>query len=422
MITYLVECNRYMNLLGIAVMVALAYLFSHNRSKINYKLVINGLLLQAALAVFILKTNIGFTIFNTITTGIASLYQFAGTGIDFVFGNLANPAAGPWGVVFAIRVLPIIVFFGAFTSLLFYLGIIQRVVWGMTFIIRPILGTSGAETLCAVANSFLGQTEAPLLIKHYLKYLTRSEMMVVMTSGFATVSGSLLAVYASMGVPSLHMLAASVMAIPGSIVMSKILYPETEESQFAEHSQVKVESNAANFLDAISMGTTDGLYLALNVGAMLISFLGLIALANSLLGSISSIVNFGLSLFGYSFAIPVVSLNLIFSYLFAPIAYLMGFAGQDALTVGNLLGVKITANEFIALTSMLGFALTVRTQAILAYALCSFANFSCIGIQIGGIGVLVPEKRIWLSQLGVRAVFAATLANITSAMIAGLLI
>lgn len=422
MIAYIVEYHRYMNFIGIITMLALAFLFSYNRSKINYRLVCNGLLLQIALAVFILKTNIGFSIFNTITLGISNLYQFAGTGIDFVFGNLANPVAGPWGVVFAIRVLPIIIFFGAFTSLLFYLGIIQKVVWGMTYVIRPILGTSGAETLCAVANSFLGQTEAPLLIKHYLPYLTKSEMMVVMTSGFATVSGSLLAVYASMGVPSLHMLAASVMAIPGSIVMSKILYPETEKSQFAEKSEVKVESNAANILDAISLGTTDGLYLALNVGAMLISFLGLIALVNSLLGSISLGINYGLSLLGSCAVIPDLHLNLLFSYLFAPIAYLMGFSGNEALVVGNLLGLKITANEFIALSSMVGLALTVRTQSILAYALCSFANFSCIGIQIGGIGVLVPEKRIWLSQLGLRAVFAATLANITSAMIAGLLI
>jgi len=421
MMNYFIEYNRYMNIIGIAVMILLAYVCSNNRGKINYKLVVNGLLFQAALAIFILKTGVGFTIFNTISLGISSLYHFAETGINFVFGSLANPS-GPWGVVFAVRVLPIIVFFGAFTSLLFYLGIIQYVVLGLTYIIRPILGTSGAETLCAVANSFLGQTEAPLLIKHYLKYLTRSEMMVVMTSGFATVSGSLLAVYASMGVPSLHMLAASVMAIPGSIVMSKIIYPETEKSQFGEKSEVKVVSNAANILDAISLGTSDGLYLALNVGAMLISFLGLIALTNALLGVVSTIATVFIGFFGCSYVIPTLNLNFIFSYLFAPISFLMGFSGQQALDVGNLLGVKVTANEFIAFSTMLGIAFAERTKAILAYALCSFANFSCIGIQIGGIGVLVPEKRVWLSELGLRAVYAATLANLTSAMIAGLLI
>ena len=290
MLSYLMEYNRYMNLIGIAVLVLLAYLCSNNRSQVNYKLVINGLLLQAALAVFVLKTTIGFTIFNSISLGISNLYEFAQVGIGFLFGSLANPA-GPWGVVFAIRVLPIIIFFGAFTSLLFYLGIVQKIVWLLTRIIQPVLGTSGVETLCAVANSFLGQTEAPLLIKHYLKNVTRSEMMVVMASGFATVSGSLLAVYASMGVPSLHMLAASVMAIPGSIVMSKILYPETEKSKL-EAAEPAPVSNAANVLDAISTGTTDGLYLALNVGAMLISFLGLIALTNAVLGLVSTSGNY----------------------------------------------------------------------------------------------------------------------------------
>jgi concentrative nucleoside transporter, CNT family len=421
MLTYLMEYSRYMNFFGIATMLMLAYIFSCKRSAINYKLVINGLLMQCGIALFILKTTIGCTIFTAISAGISNLYKFAEVGINFVFGALANPA-GPWGVVFAIRVLPIIVFFGAFTSLLFYLGIIQRVVLALSYVIRPILGTSGAETLCAVANSFLGQTEAPLLIKHYLKSMTRSEIMVVMASGFATVSGSLLAVYASMGVPSLHMLAASVMAIPGSIVMAKILYPETEKSNMDDQLQTQVVSDSKNILDAISSGTTDGMYLALNVGAMLISFLGLIALVNALLGLVSISGNYLLPLVGCTYVLPALDLNLIFSYLFAPVAYLMGFAGQEALYFGNLLGIKISANEFIALSTMLKLDFSVRTQAILAYALCSFANFSCIGIQIGGIGVLVPEKRIWLSELGLRAMCAATLANLTSAMIAGLLI
>lgn len=421
MLMYFMEYNRYMNLIGIAVLVAVAYLFSNNRSKIDRKLVINGLLLQAALAAFILKTTIGFTIFNTISLGISNLYSFAEVGINFVFGALADPA-GPWGVVFAIRVLPIIVFFGAFTSLLFYCGIIQKVVSCLTFVIRPILGTSGAETLCAVANSFLGQTEAPLLIKHYLKDMTRSEIMVVMASGFATVSGALLAVYASMGVPSLHMLAASVMAIPGSIVMAKIIYPETEVSKMTDKAQAQVVSSSANVLDAISSGTTDGMYLALNVGAMLISFLGLIALTNAMLGYVSVAATFALSLVGCPYIFPTLNLNVIFSYLFAPVSYLLGFVGQEALNVGNLLGIKLTANEFIAFNQMVNMEFSSRTLAILTYALCSFANFSCIGIQIGGIGVLVPEKRVWLSELGLRAVLAATLANLTSALIAGLLL
>lgn len=420
MLSYFIEYHRYMNMIGMAVLVAVAYLFSNNRSAVNRKLVINGLVLQALLAVFVLKTSIGFMLFHTISLGMSNLYGFAEVGINFVFGRLADPT-GPWGVVFAIRVLPIIVFFGAFTSLLFYLGVVQKIVKGLTYIIQPILGTSGAETLCAVANSFLGQTEAPLLIKHYLKNVTRSEMMVVMASGFATVSGSLLAVYASMGVPSLHMLAASVMAIPGSIVMAKILYPETEKPH-GTHAEPEVISNAANVLDAISTGTSDGLYLALNVGAMLVSFLGLIALTNSVLGLVSTCGNSLLLYCHSTYLLPAMSLNVIFSYLFAPISYLMGFVGQEALNVGNLLGIKITVNEFVAFNTMLTMPLSFRTQAILTYALCSFANFSCIGIQIGGIGVLVPDKRVWLSELGLRAMFAATLANLMSAFIAGLLI
>ncbi|MGZ6254954.1 MAG: NupC/NupG family nucleoside CNT transporter [Candidatus Chromulinivorax sp.] len=422
MITYLLEYHRYMNIIGLAVIFLLAFGLSNNRKKVDMRLVINGLFMQIALALFILKTSIGFAIFNTISLGIANLYSFAEIGINFVFGALANPAAGPWGVVFAIRVLPIIVFFGAFTSLLFYTGIIQKVVNALTFCIRPILGTSGAETLCAVANSFLGQTEAPLLIKHYLQNMNKSEMMVVMTSGFATVSGALLAVYAAMGVPSLHMLAASVMAIPASIVMAKIVYPQTEKSQDDARVQAQAVSSAANVLDAVSAGTTDGMYLALNVGAMLISFLGLIALLNALLGLISPTLTTMLGFVGCPWQVPAMSLDSIFSYLFAPIAYLMGFAGEQALIVGNLLGIKISANEFIAFNKMVSLTLDERTKAILAYALCSFANFSCIGIQIGGIGVLVPEKRVWLSELGLRAVFAATLANLSSAMIAGLFI
>ena len=421
MLSYLMQHHRYMNIVGIVAAVFLAYLFSNNREKVNKKLVFNGLLLQFALAAFILKTSIGFTLFSNISIGISKLYGFAEIGISFVFGSLADPS-GPWGVVFAIRVLPIIVFFGAFTSLLFYLGIIQRVVLGLSYFVQPVLGTSGSETLCAIANSFLGQTEAPLLIRHYLKDVTRSEMMVVMVSGFATVSGALLAVYASMGVPTMHLLTASVMAIPGSLVMSKILYPETEKSKTIDGTQVDVKSKAANVLDAVSSGTTDGLYLALNVGAMLISFLGIIAMLNCLLAFIALAINYGVALFGVSPILPVLSLDLIFSIVFAPFAYLMGFVGQEALMVGDLLGTKLAINEFIAFDKLVNMAVSERTKAILTYALCSFANFSCIGIQIGGIGVLVPEKRVWLSQLGMRALFGATLTNFVSALIAGLLI
>lgn len=421
MLSYLLAYNRYMNIFGIIFLVALAMFASNNRKKINVRLVLNGLVLQFLTAYFILKTSVGAALFGGISDGVGSLYVFALQGVNFVFGALADPS-GPWGFVFAFRVLPIIVFFGAFMSLLFHLGIIQIFVSLLSKIVRPLLGTSGVETLCAIANSFLGQTEAPLLIRHYLADVTRSEIMVIMTSGFATISAALITVYAAMGVPTLHILSASVMAIPGSLLMAKILYPETEKSAFNKDTNAKVEVPTKNILDALAVGTVDGLHLAMNVGAMLIAFLGIIALGNALLGQVSLVINYGLLYAGFSFAIPQLSLNVIFGFLFAPIAYALGFVGNEAFLVGQLLGTKLGINEFIAFDSMLKMGLSDRTIAVLTYALCSFANFSCIGIQIGGIGALVPSKRAWLSELGLRAVFAATLANLVSACMASLLL
>ena len=421
MLSYLLAYNRYMNIFGIVILVALAILGSNNRAKINYRLVFNGLVLQFLTAYFILRTSIGAALFGGISDGVGSLYVFALQGVNFVFGALADPS-GPWGFVFAFRVLPIIVFFGAFMSLLFHLGIIQIFVSFISRIVRPLLGTSGVETLCAIANSFLGQTEAPLLIRHYLADVTRSEMMVIMTSGFATISAALITVYAAMGVPTLHILSASVMAIPGSLFMAKILYPETEKSAFNKDTNAKVEVPTKNILDALAVGTIDGLHLAMNVGAMLIAFLGIIALGNALLGQVSHLINYGLLNAGFSFVVPQFSLNVIFGLMFAPIAYGLGFVGNEAFMVGQLLGTKLGINEFIAFDAMLKMGLSDRTIAVLTYALCSFANFSCIGIQIGGIGALVPSKREWLSQLGLRAVFAATLTNLVSACMASLLL
>ena len=421
MLSYLLAYNRYMNIFGIVILVALAILGSNNRAKINYRLVFNGLVLQFLTAYFILRTSIGAALFGGISDGVGSLYVFALQGVNFVFGALADPS-GPWGFVFAFRVLPIIVFFGAFMSLLFHLGIIQIFVSFISRIVRPLLGTSGVETLCAIANSFLGQTEAPLLIRHYLADVTRSEMMVIMTSGFATISAALITVYAAMGVPTLHILSASVMAIPGSLFMAKILYPETEKSAFNKDTNAKVEVPTKNILDALAVGTIDGLHLAMNVGAMLIAFLGIIALGNALLGQVSHLINYGLLNAGFSFVVPQFSLNVIFGLMFAPIAYGLGFVGNEAFMVGQLLGTKLGINEFIAFDAMLKMGLSDRTIAVLTYALCSFANFSCIGIQIGGIGALVPSKREWLSELGLRAVFAATLTNLVSACMASLLL
>ncbi|MCX5921784.1 MAG: NupC/NupG family nucleoside CNT transporter [Candidatus Dependentiae bacterium] len=420
--SYLLEYNRYMNLLGIAVIIGIAVLFSQKRSHINVRLVIKALLLQCGIAFFVLKTTIGQTILAHVAACVSKMYQFADVGAGFVFGSLVN-ANGPWGFIFAIKVLPVIIFFGAVTALLFHWGIIQIAVSGINHLIKPLLGTSGAETLCASANSFLGQTEAPLLVRHYLKEMTKSEMLVVMVSGMATISGSILVVFAAMGVPAQHMLAASVMAIPASIMIAKILLPEIGTPATLGTVTLKKESDAGNALDAISTGTSDGLQLAINVGAMLIAFLALLAMINYGLGGIALISNEFFSYLGFAFRLPSgFSIETIFAYLFAPFGYLLGFTGSEALAAGELVGTKVAVNELVAYSQMVTMGLSARTVSIITYALCGFSNFSCIGIQIGGIGALVPEKRPWLTQLGLYAVLGGTLSNLLSAMIAALLL
>lgn len=410
-----------MNILGIFVILGIAYLFSKKRSAINYKLVINALVLQCAIGFAILRTCLGQRAVGAVADMISGLYQFAEVGSSFMFGNLAN-ANSAWGFVFAIKVLPIIVFFGALMALLFHIGVVQLFVKGISYCMRPILGTSGAETLCAIANSFLGQTEAPLLVRPYLKNMTKSEMLVVMVSGMATISGAILAVFAAMGVPAKHMLTSSVMAIPASLLIAKILLPETEEPVTSGGAELKFEKTTSNVIDAVSAGTSDGMYLALNVGAMLISFLSLLALINFSLEWSTGYVNSFIQLLGVSWQLPPLTLNLIFSYIFAPFAYLLGLTGTEALLAGQLLGTKVAVNELIAFGQMVSMNLSERAQTLLTYALCGFSNFSCIGIQVGGIGALVPEKRAWLCELGLYAVLGGALSNLLSAMIAGLLL
>ena len=398
MMHYLTEYNRYMNVIGIAVVILLAFLFSKNKSKVQWKLVFRALTLQFAIGFLALKTSMGEKFLQSLAAGVSHVYSFADSGSQFLFGSLTEQ-------FFAFKVLPIIIFFGALMSLLFHFGIVQQIVGLINMIIRPILGTTGTETLCAVANSFLGQTESPLLIKNYLKKITKSEMFVVMVSGMATISGAILAVYASFGVPVKHMLAASVMAIPASILIAKILIPETEDQKIGNN--IKLESDhTGNALGAIASGTSDGLHLALNVGAMLIVFISLI-----------SMINFFLSMIN-----PVYNLNMLFGYVFSPFAYLLGFDGVEANKIAQLLGTKVAVNEFIAFSEMVKMGLSERATDIVTYALCGFSNFSCIGIQIGGIGALVPERREWITQLGVLAVFASSLANLLSALIAGILL
>ena len=415
MFEYFLTYNRYASLIAIPIIMLLAYLLSLDRKKISWTLVGRGLVLHGVFALVMLRTTIGMRVVGFVSGGVASLYHAAQTGIEFVFGNLAS-AQTAWGFVFAIQVLPVLIFFGACMNLLFYFGIIQRIVGGLNLIIQPFLGTSGAETLCAIANSFLDQTGAPLLVKQYLPGMTRSELFVVMVSGMATISGAILVVFAAMGVPIRHLLASCVMSIPASIVVAKIICPETEISASGRSVATHVDTKSANALDAIAQGTQDGLQLALAIGAMLISFISLMSLCNMGLSKISDILAM---VSGYQI---LLSIELLLSYLFSPFGYLLGLTGPDALKAGQLIGTKVALNEVIAYGQLVNMNLPERAVDILTYALCGFSNISCIGIQIGAIGTLVPSRRVWITQLGLRAVCAATLANLLSAVVANLIL
>jgi CNT family concentrative nucleoside transporter len=403
-IDWLLADNHYMSLIGIATVLGIAIGCSSNRRAIKVRLIFSAVVAQFLLAFFILKTRLGGLLFGSLSHGVEVVYKFAHDGTSFVFGSLAD-ASGPWGFVFAIKVLPVIIFFGALMSLLFHLGIVQVIVRGIAYLIRPIFGTSGAETLSVAANSVLGQTEAPLLIKNYLATMTDSEMTTVMVSGMAHLSGAILAIYGLMGVPILHLLSASIMAIPGAILISKLLTPETGKPETMDGTSVKIPRQTKNMLDAIATGTTDGLSLAVNVGAMLIAFISITSLVNACL----------VALTGWS-------LNAIFGWLFCGVATLLGIAGSEVQAAGTLLGQKLVINEFVAYSNMLDMGLSARAVAILTYALAGFSNFSCIGIQIGGIGAICPSKRETLTRLGIKALLGGTLANLLNAAIASLFV
>jgi len=421
MFAYLFEYGRYLNVLGIGVVVALSYLFSLNRRAFSWKPVIGGFGLLFATAWFLLHTRMGSLVTALVTRAVDQLYSAADAGIAFMFGAL-GVAESHWGFVFAIKVLPVIVFFGALMAVLFHLRIIQGLVWIFARLLGPVLGTSGAETLCAVGNGILGQTEAPLLIRNYLESLTRSEFLLVMISGMGTLSGSIIAVYAHLGIPIQHLLAASVMAIPASIIVSKIMLPETEQPQTAPGTEVSMPSRSSNLLEAISLGTVDGLNLALNIGAILISFVALIGLLNSVLGWASFEMQRLVHFMGDGWQVPMLSLEYLSGFIFKPFAWLLGLTGVDLVKGAELLGVRTVVNEMIAYTSMLQAGLSERAVALLTYALAGFANLSSIGIQIGGIGALAPSRRALLSSFGVRAVAGGVLTNLLIAFVAGLFI
>lgn len=422
LIDYLLEYNRFFNLLGIALILGVAGLASRNRKAIDVRLVFTALGMQVLIAFIALKTSVGQWVLQKLADMFASLYQAADAGISFVFGALCS-STSPLGNIFAFKVLPVTIFFSALMSLLFYLGAIKYLVAGIGFLFQPLLKTSGAETLCAAANSFLGQTEAPLVIRKYLNKLTRSEMFVVMVSGMGTISAALIAVYGTMGIPVVHLLAASVMGVPATILIAKILYPQTEHAETEKGATAgDGEPQAGNIFSALFSGTSDGLWLALNVGAMLIAFIALIGLANSLLGWLCGVGTAIFSYFGSDIQLPCLTFQMIFGWLFAPIGWLLGLTGDEAVSAGSLIGTKLVINEFLAYGQAVCAHLSDRGLILVTYALCGFANFSSIGIQIAGIGALAPDQRNTVAKLGLLAVLGSTLANFLSAMIVGLLL
>ena len=399
--------ERLLSLVGLAVILGIAYLLSTDRRAIRGKTVFWGLTLQLVFALFVLKTTVGQTVFAWLGAKINRLLQFSFVGSQFVFGKLGLPGGGDnIGFIFAFQVLPTIIFIAALFAILYYLGVMQVVVKLFAQVMTRLMGASGAESLNVAASIFMGQTEAPLTIRPYLNKLTRSELMCVMTSGMAHISGGIMGAYIAFGVEAKHLLAAVIMTAPGTILLAKILVPETEEPETAGTVRLVVPRTDANVIGAAARGTGEGLNLALNVGAMLISFLALVALVNAVLGK------FGLQL------------ETLLGYLFGPLALVMGVPAKDALVVGNLLGTRTVLNEVIAYSQLgpLKASLDPRSFTIATYALCGFANFSSIGIQIGGIGALAPERRNDMARLGLRALLAGTFANFMTACIAGLLL
>jgi CNT family concentrative nucleoside transporter len=408
--------GRFTGILGLITMLGLAYIFSTNRKAIRLKTVGWGLGLQVAFAIFVLKVEFGRRLFQKAGDAVNWLLSFAFVGSKFVFGDLGAQHSS-MGFFFAFQVLPTVIFIAAFFAVLYHYGIMQVIIKGAAKVMTRFMGASGAESLNVAASIFMGQTEAPLTIRPFLPDLTRSELMTVMTSGMAHVSGGIMAAYIAFGIEPKHLLSAVIMTAPGTILMSKMFVPETEIPRTAGRvvmSEEEVDQEKKeNLLGAIARGTTDGLGLALNIAAMLISFLALIALLNGIFGGIHAHVAW----------FPP-SLESIMGRLFAPIAWVIGVPWHDCMAIGNLLGVRMVLNELVAF-SMLGpqrAVLDPRSFTIATFALCGFANFSSIGIQMGGIGALAPNKRGELAKLGLRAMLAGTMANLMSASIAGMLL
>jgi concentrative nucleoside transporter, CNT family len=420
-------------LFGLAMLIAIAFCFSNNKRVVDWKLVATGITLQIAFAAVVLKVPLGRDVFDAIATGFVHLLDYVDVGSRFIFGSLLD--SSKFGVIFAVKVLPTIVFFASLTGVLYHIGVMQQIVKGMAWVITKVMRVSGAETTSVCASVFIGQTEAPLTIKPYIERMTQAELMTVMIGGMAHIAGSVMAAYVAMlggDDPAMrmfyakHLLTASVMAAPATMVLAKILVPETQEPLTRGTVKIEVEKTTANIIDAAATGAGDGLKLAMNVGAMLLAFIALIALVNGpvqwigTLGGDHSLNAWLSAVNGHEIKL---SLETIFGWVLSPVAWLIGVPWQDATLVGSFIGEKVVINEFVAYADLAKHLdqLLPHSRLIATYALCGFANFSSIAIQIGGIGGLAPNRRGDLARLGLRAVLGGSIATFMTATIAGVL-
>ncbi len=411
-------------LFGLTVLVGIAVLFSNNRGAISWRLVGIGIGLQLLFAVIVILTTWGSDFFSFISGIFVKVIEFTNAGSSFIFGDLADSSKGFY---FAFQVLPTIIFFSSLMSVLYHLGAMQKVVQGMAWVMAKAMRVSGAESISVAANVFIGQTEAPLVVRPYVSPMTQSELLTLMVGGMATIAGGVLAAYVGLlggGDPQLqlfyakHLLSASIMAAPATIVIAKVLVPETETSQTMGEVKVHVEKTASNIIDAAASGAADGLKLALNVAGMLLAFIALIAMVNWIFEGIFT------ELLGLTISGEPITLQVLIGYALSPIAWLIGVPWGDSVTIGSLIGQKVIINEFVAyleLSQIPAGQLSEKATLIATYALCGFANFSSIAIQIGGIGGIAPDRRSDLAKFGLRAVLGGTLATMMTATIAGVL-
>ena len=403
--------NFIMGIVGVFVLLGLAVLLSDNRKAINLRTVGGAFAIQVVIGAFILYVPFGKELLQGLSTGVANVIAYGNEGIQFLFGDLARFKLG---FIFAINVLPVIVFFSSLIAVLYYIGVMSIVINFVGGGLQKFLGTSRSESLSATANIFVGQTEAPLVVRPFIKSMTKSELFAVMVGGLASIAGSVLAGYAGLGIKIEYLVAASFMAAPGGLLMAKIIKPETETPKVSlDDLDDSDEDKPANVLDAAAAGASSGMMLALNVGAMLIAFVGLIALANGITGGI-----------GAWFDMPELTIQMILGWIFSPLAFVIGVPWHEAVAAGSFIGQKLVVNEFVAFLDFVSYIknneLSEHTQIIISFALCGFANFSSIAILLGGLGSLAPTRRADIASMGIKAVLAASLANLMSAALAGL--